>query len=45
MGACCSACKRKPAEGEEHKDHGMIPDGQRKCRDVFCCILFALFCT
>jgi hypothetical protein len=39
--ACCA-----PAQPEDpYKDHGMLPDERRKCRDVFCCLLFVLFCA
>jgi hypothetical protein len=45
MGATlCRCCVRKPVEGEEYKNHGMLQDSRRKCRDVFCCLLFSLFC-
>ena len=45
--ACCggsAACVPKPSGDSEFKDHGMMLPEKRKCRDVFCCLLFLVFC-
>jgi hypothetical protein len=38
---CCSA----PVAGtEDLSKYGMLPNNKRKCRDMFCCSFFLVFC-
>ena len=41
-GGCLPCCAAQPED--PHKDHGMAAPGARKCRDVFCLLLFVVFC-
>ena len=35
---CCGAA-------DPNDKYGMLPDGSRKCRDMFGCLLFLVFCA